>query len=73
VRLRAEPYGRHHRRDVGGSDGLLRTRKEVEIESIRKKRRRWRSNPSGKEVEIESIRKKLARAADTGYRMWHNA
>jgi hypothetical protein len=24
-------------------------------------------------VEIESIRKKLARAADTGYRMWHNA
>ena len=24
------------------------------------------------EVEIESIRKKLARAADTGYRMWHN-
>ena len=27
----------------------------------------------GKEVEIESIRKKLARAADTGYRMWHNA
>jgi len=26
-----------------------------------------------KEVEIESIREKLARAADTGYRMWHNA
>ena len=26
-----------------------------------------------KEVEIESIQKKLAKAADTGYRMWHNA
>jgi len=26
-----------------------------------------------KEGAIESIRKKLARAADTGYRMWHNA
>jgi len=26
-----------------------------------------------KEVEIESIQKKLARAADTGYSMWHIA
>ena len=25
----------------------------------------------GKEVGIESIRKNLARAADTGYSMWH--
>ena len=25
------------------------------------------------EVEIESIRENLARAADTGYSMWHNA
>ena len=32
-----------------------------------------RSKEKVKEVEIESIRKKLARAADTGYRMWHNA
>ena len=31
------------------------------------------TSASVKEVEIESIRKKLARAADTGYSMWHNA
>ena len=34
---------------------------------------RIRSKEKVKEVEIESIREKLARAADTGYRMWHNA